>query len=336
MDKTAEELFYEALLAPRFHKEAMVQEPSIPVVYDNEDELEKLGKDEQEPAPTEAEQSVDKTSQLVFRTVTKSNLFSHPEAHPYVLDLALIRTFGTEWFQWEQETIFEEIKKTFNTSIADINRVKILATMTLHVTDVAWEHWEIFEKTIHALNGSIGHPDFMQPCDVPYLMAGVDIINDIRKETFSDEVGRYVAACFMSDEIGAAPPPLDFAQPFLSEPRYHCRHCGKRGSALPPFDGRCDSCSGKFQDDHPFNFKGDEDAKDNPDELSYSLVIEFKDTLHQYEEWKHDPASSIKIDEDRPETVEAAKLINAYDYLKLRQKQKNQQLTDLKDWLVKT
>jgi hypothetical protein len=32
--------------------------------------------------------------------------------------------------------------------------------------------------------------------------------------------------------------------------------------------------------------------------------------------------------------VEAAKLVVAVDYMELRRKQKNQQLTDLKDWLV--
>lgn len=337
LEKTPEDLFYEGLVGTKLRKEASVPDPVPPIVYDNveeeEDELEKLGQDPREPPPTEDEQAVDKTSQLLFRQVTKSNLFSHPEAHPYVLDLALIKTFGLEWFTWEQETLFEEIKQTFNTSIADINRVKIMATMTLHVVDSAWEQWEVFENTIHALNGDIAHPGYVQPCDVPFLMAGVDIINDIRKEDFSDEVGRYVAACFLHDEISYAPPPLDFAQPFLSQPRYACQHCGNHGDALPPFDGRCDSCAAKFEDEHPFNFKAAEWAKDDPEEVSYFLKYDFRDTQKRFEEWLDKPASEIVVNEVA-EDIEAAKLLTAVDYMGLRRKQKNQQLTDLKDWLV--
>jgi hypothetical protein len=263
-EKSPEDLFYEGIVG-RIPRTEAPQFVGPAFAYEEMDALEKLGMDPTDPPPTEEELSLDKASQLVFRPVTKSNLFSHSEAHPYVLDLALIKTFKFDWFTWDPETVFQEIKLTFNTSIADINRVKLMAIMTLHVTDSSWEQWEIFENTIIALNGQIPRPTYIQPCDVSALMAGVDIINDIRKEDFNDEVGRYVAACFLNDEISYAPPPLDFAQPYLSRPRYKCQHCGNHGDALPPFNGRCDSCSAKFQDDHPFNFKAAEWAKDDPD-----------------------------------------------------------------------
>lgn len=308
--KTPEDLFYEGLLGLKLRKEA----EAVPSV--------------KEPAP----ESEDKTQQLIFRQVSKSNLFSHPEAHPYVLDLALIKTFNLEWFEWEPDTVFQEIKTTFNTSIADINRVKIMATMTLHIIDTAWEHWEVFESTIQALNGVIPNPSYMNPCDVPFLMAGVDIINDIRKEEFNDEIGRYVAACFMNEEVSYAPPPLDFSQPYLSQLRYRCAHCGKHGSALPPFNGHCDSCSAKFQHEHPFNFKSANWAKDDTGDIHYYMELDFQDTKKRFDELVGLPANKISIQET-PTDIETAKLISAHDYMELRRKQKNQQLTDLKTWL---
>ncbi len=330
LEKTPEDLFYEGLTGAKLHQTVALSDiPSVQ--WEEQDSLEKLG--EEPPAPSPEPTSPEKLNQLVFRQVSKSNLFSHPEAHPYVLDLALLKTFGVEWFQWEPETLFQEIKLTFNSSIADINRVKIMATMTLHIIDAAWEHWEVFENTIQALNGAIPRPYQMQPCDVPFLMAGVDIINDIRKEEFNDEIGRYVAACFLNDEISYAPPPLDFAQPYLSEPRYHCSHCGKHGSALPPFNGRCDSCSFKFENEHPFNFKGADWAKDDPEAVSYYLKIDFKETKARFEELRDLPAGRLDVKET-PEDIEAVRLVLASDYMELRRKQKNQQLTDLKDWLV--
>lgn len=332
LEKTPEDLFYEGLMGSKLHKEAAA--PVSAIQEDDEDEEETIP--EPQPVtetPPDVEQSIDKTQQLIFRQVTKANLFSHPEAHPYVLDLALLKTFGTEWFGWEPETIFEEIKKTFNSSIADINRVKIMATMTLHVIDAAWDSWEVFEHTIQALNGSIPRAEFMNPCDVPMLMAGVDIMDEIRREEFGDEVGRYVAACFLNDEVSYAPPPLEFAQIYLSQPRYKCAHCGNHGDALPPFNGRCDSCSAKFQDEHPFNFKAADWAKDDVKDISYYLKVEFKDTKRRFDELVKLPTDQIHIQET-PEDIEAAKLIAATDYMELRRKQKNQQLTDLKDWLV--
>lgn len=306
--KTSEDHFYEGLLGSKLFKGAEVSPVSTPVIESDQ---------------------VDKTQQLVQRQVTRSNLFSHPEAHPYVLDLALIKTFNLDWFSWEPDTVFQEIKTTFNTSIAEINRVKIMATMTLHIIDATWEHWEIFENTIHALNGSMPNLKYMNPCDIPALMAGVDIINDIRKEEFNDEIGRYVAACFLHDEVSYAPPPLDFSQPFLSQLRYRCDHCGKHGSALPPFNGHCDSCSAKFQDEHPFNFKNADWAKDNKSDIHYYLELDFQDTKKRFDEFV-DGKVSIQ---EAPSDIEAARLLMANDYMELRRKQKNQQLTDLKTWL---
>lgn len=309
IDKTLEDKFYEGLLGLKLKKEAEVL-----------------------PKPQIEQTNLETENKLVLRSVTKSNLFSHTETHPYVLDLALIKTFNLEWFEWEPETLFQEIKTTFNSSIADVNRVKIMTTMTLHVIDTAWEHWEIFESAIQALNGVIPNPTYMNPCDVAFLMAGVDIINDIRKEDFSDEVGRYVAACFLNDEISYAPPPLEFSQPFISRPRYHCEHCGKHGDALPPFNGRCDSCSEKFQDEHPFNFKGADKAKDDKNDIKYYMELDFQATKKRFDELIKLPTDKLSIQET-PEDIESAKLISAYDYMELRRKQKNRQLTDLKDWL---
>ncbi len=332
MEKTPAEHFYESLVGQMRREPEPVSAPTFSY-EDTEDALEKLGQDPVEPPPTEEELNTDKTQQLFFRPVSKSNLFSHPEAHPYVLDLALIKTFRLDWFTWDPETLFQEIKLTFNTSIADINRVKIMAVMTLHITDAAWEQWEVFEKTITALNSMLPRPGYMQPCDVPSLMAGVDIMNSIRTEDFGDEVGRYTAACFMNDEISYAPEPLDFCQPFLSQPRYKCEHCGNHGSALPPFDGRCDACSAKFRDDHPFNFKAAEWAVDDPGSVDYYLLFDFEATKKRFEELEKLPADQIKIDETADD-IEAAKLIHAVDYRDLRRQQKDRQLNDLKDWLV--
>lgn len=274
----------------------------------------------------------EKTAQQALRPVTKNNLFSHPEAHAFVLDLALLKSFQLEWLEWTPETLFQEIQVTFNTSIADINRVKIMATMTLHVIDVFWEKWEIYEKTILALNGIIPRLNDIQPPDISLLMVGVDISNTVRKEEFSEEVSRYTAACFLHDQVSYAPDPLDFCQLYLSQPRYKCLECSKEGSALPPFNGYCDSCSRKFED-HPFNFKPAEDSKHNPENVRYSIVLDPAPTRKRFEELIKMPPSELRIQEVA-EDIESAKLIAATDYLNFRRNQRDRQLLEIKDWMA--
>jgi hypothetical protein len=275
----------------------------------------------------------DKAAYQALRPVTKSNLFSHPEAHPFVLDMALIKAFQVEWFTWESETLFKEIELVFSTSIADINKVKILAAMTLHVTDVFWDKWEIFEKVIAAFNGIIPRPNYMQPPDISSLMAGIDIANSIRNEEFDEEIGRYVAACFLFDEVSYAPPPLDFCQIYLSQPKYRCKHCSNTGSALPPFDGHCDSCSQKFEDEHPFNFRPAEGAKDDPKDVEYYFKLDHRPTEERFKHLISLPYDQVKI-EETPEDVESAKLIAATDYMVFRQGQRDKQIQEIKDWMT--
>jgi len=277
-------------------------------------------------------EGLDKTAQQVNRPVSKSNLFSHPEAHPFVLDMALLKTFQLDWLKWDPDTLFSEIRETFSTSVADVNRMKILATMTLHVVDAFWEQWDVFENTILALNGVIPRIGHMQPPDAALLMAGVDIVASIREEEYSDEVSRYTAACLLNEGVTYAPKPLEFCQQYVSQPRYHCTHCGKKGSALPPFDGRCDSCSRRFED-HPFNFKPAEDAKDDKKDVEYSLTYDPSSVKKRYEELVSLHPSKVRIQETADD-IESARLIIATDYMSLRRRQRDRQLSQIKNWMV--
>ncbi len=271
------------------------------------------------------------------KAVTQRNLFSHPDVHPVVLDLVLLAHFQLEWFSWLPETLFKEIELTFKTSIAEVNRLKIMAVQNLHVTDMFWETWEMFEKTLNSLNGIIPRLDVMQPPDLSSLLAGIDTANAIREEKFSDQVGRYVAACVLSEEVSYAPPPIEFAQPFISQPYYICKDCGKKGSALPPvFDGLCDSCTHKFNQEHAFSLRPDPElvAKGFGRNITLHQVHDPGPTKRRFEELN--PLSGDSLKNAIKETavdIEAAKLIIATDFQKFRMQQLQEQITSLGSWL---
>jgi len=267
--------------------------------------------------------------------ISPRSVFSHPDTHPYVLDLALLKHFHLEWLQWLPETLFKEIEQTFQTSIAGINRIKIMAVQTLHVTDMYWEEWELFEKTIWSLNGHVPRLDSLQPPDLPILFAGVDMAQSVREETYSEEVGRYCAAVFLNENVFYAAPPLEFCQKYITQPFYICKDCDKKGSALPPFDGLCSACGGHFEDDKPLNFKPDPEAvkRGFGRNLTFGKTYDPDPTKKRFEELNAmtgDLTSHIK---ETVEDIQAAKLITAVDYMNHKSQQLSDQLASLRDWL---
>lgn len=286
-----------------------------------------------EPAPAPIQAPAPEPTQ---KPVTSRNLFAHPEAHPVVLDVALLREFQFNWFSWLPETLFHEIEQTFKTSIAEVNRLKILAVQSMHITDAFWEQWEVFEKTLTALNGNVPRLDVVQPPDISQLLTGVDIANAIRQEEFSDEVARYVACCLFFEHVTYAPPPLEFAKNFLAQPYYTCLDCDRKGSALPPFDGTCDTCSGKFESETPFSFKPDQKrlAAGLGKNVSIHLTYDPEPVRKRFEELNRLPAEQLRTSiKEVPEDIEAAKLIVGVDYQKFRNQQLQEQLQSLGPWL---
>ncbi len=270
------------------------------------------------------------------KPVTSRNLFSHPDTHPVVLDLALLKVFQLDWFPWLADTLFWEIEREFKMPIAEVNRLKIMAAKTLHVVDSYWDHWEVFEKVTSGLNGITPQLEVMQPPDLPSLFAGVDIANDIVKRDFGDEVKRYCAAVFLHENVTYAPPPLDFCQEYISQPVYHCKDCDRTGSALPPFDGHCPTCTQTFEQDKAFSLKPDPDMKDKTrgDDLEYTITYGPQLTKSRFEELdKMAPDKVSDAIRETTEDIESARLIVATDFMKYRARQLKEQLEGLKDWL---
>lgn len=270
------------------------------------------------------------------RPFSLSRVFTFADTHPAIFDLILVKTFKMEWFSWLSDTLFREIESTFRTSISETNRHKILAVRMLHVGDAAWDHWEIFEKTVNALNGIAPLEGVMQPPGVPLVMAGVDIMNQLRREEFSEEIGRYVAACFLHDHVQYAPPPCDFAQPYLSDPRYRCKDCHQEGSALPPFDGFCPSCTHKFDTEHALSFRPDPERvkKGFGQNIEYWLGLDPAPVRKRFEELDRLPPERVAgAIHDEADDIQAAKLIEAADYRKLKEHQLAEQFGALRGWL---
>ena len=139
---------------------------------------------------------------------TTINLFQHPDAHPFVLDLALLRAYGPEWLQWEPETLEDVITRDFKThSLSDVNLEKLQGIRTLHMQDTFWLEWQIFLPTALSLNGIPADFEVMQFLTVPQAMIAVDIANRVRSDTpWSVELETFLSVlhlhegCFVSQD----------------------------------------------------------------------------------------------------------------------------------------
>jgi len=267
------------------------------------------------------------------KPVTRGNLFTHHDTHPIILDIALLRIFGAEWMEWEPETLREEVKRRYPHGISELNWNQIQAVKTLHVHDAPWLDYEAFVPVIMAMNNTIPIFTQLDKPSVAKLMVGVDIMNDIRDEEFSDEISRFCTACFLDDGVVYAPPPLDFIQGDLSKPMYYCPDCDNHMEDLPP-DGICDVCSERFIDGHPGNQQPNpevmEKIRQTGEGKNYRTYLErpFKEVKERLDAFH---MTGHTLQEDIVD-IQVAKLIVAENYLAHRRQQLRDQMNTLQVW----
>lgn len=295
------------------------------------------GAERQQPtAPSEGsamESELKKDNPDVSTPLTVRNVFTHHDTHPVVIDLALLKAFGVDWFGWETPTIYQEIQRVFASQISEHARAKIQAVKTLHITDKPWTSWQVFEKVIQALNNNIPRWEYMQAPTLDNLYAGVDIINSIRPEVFDDEVKGYIAASVLNEDVFYVPAPLDFVQVEVSHPRYECLDCGSQDSALF-HDGICDTCTNRFDPESGFSFQPDPELVRQGKGKNVKLILQFDpDPIEKrWNEVKDKPSKEVDLQETQVD-VQVAKLLVARDYMNIRRRQLAEQVIALKSWL---
>ena len=269
----------------------------------------------------------------VGNAVTLRNLFTHQNTHPVVIDFALLKAFGLEWYTWEPETIWAEVRRIFQMNISELNRAKIQVLKTLHVSNTPWDHWQVFEKIVQGLNNVVPHWAFMQVPTLEQLYATFDMLEHIRLVEFNNEVKLYIATAVLNEDVTFVPPPLSFVQMEVSQPYYRCKDCGHEYSALF-HDGICDSCSQKFDTEQGLSMKPKQELLNKGVGTNTEIILRHDPGLVQkrWDEVKSEPLSKVELQENEVD-IQVAKLLVARDYMNVRRKQLAEQLVTLKAWL---
>lgn len=172
---------------------------------------------------------------------SQKRAFSYRKTHPLFLDMILLEKYGPQWLEWEPETVWSEILDDFKARSISVHvRNKINAVKLMHVAHTPWTEWEVFAVVCQAMNDNI--PDFrvLQKPSPDQIIAAVNMMARIKKREFSEEVGRFVAACFLDDGVFYLPPPVSFAQEYVAQPEYRCTECGNVDT--DEGNNMCDTC----------------------------------------------------------------------------------------------
>lgn len=263
--------------------------------------------------------------------ISLRNIFTFPESHPIIIDLTLRRSFGPEWFEWEPETLWDEIQRVFQSQISEHGMAKVQALKTLRLGDIAWRSWPVFEKIIQILDGNLPDWGVMQAPGLDTLFVGVDILEQIEKRGFSDEVKNYMAAAVLNEDVFFVPPPLDFIQAEVAQPFYKCLDCGNENQALF-HDRACDHCLGRFRSGEVL-YEVNQETKRTGTNLEGHVKYDPSAAEKRWHEVEKIPTSQITTLQEVPADVQVSHLLLARDHMNMRRHQLIEQILALKSWL---
>lgn len=142
---------------------------------------------------------------------TLKQLVESPEAHPLVLNLLMLRKYGSAWLAWAMPAV-ERALEEISPAVHDLSVSKLMACQACHTSEGPWTHWELFSPVTSALTDVL--PDFeqMQVVDPVQITLAIGIMNTLedRHELWSDEVRRYLSASFQYHNVACPIPPVNF------------------------------------------------------------------------------------------------------------------------------
>ncbi len=127
-----------------------------------------------------------------------ASFLKDPDAIGSVLLIGLLDEFGTEMLDWEPETLRQEVRQTWNTTVPTRNWDKIWALATVLTTDNFYSSLDGF---IHICNALSSHGADFQRFDpatiqeICWALAEVQMLNPPEKDdVFNDEIRAYMKA----------------------------------------------------------------------------------------------------------------------------------------------
>ena len=147
---------------------------------------------------------------------TTTNLLEHPEAHPLVLELLLLRKYGPEWMLWDPEVVELRLRADFKVQdVPDLTMDKLMAVRTAHLVDSPWREWEVFSAVGQAFNDTPVNFTVMWLPSPAEICGTVQILNQIRDDVSwtdreAEDLRAFMSTAFLHGNMLAPVPPCGF------------------------------------------------------------------------------------------------------------------------------
>jgi hypothetical protein len=267
---------------------------------------------------------------ITHSKLTRKNLFNHPDTHAILLDILLTKTFGPNWLGWDPTTIVAEITAEFKQQVSELSYGKINAVKTMHLNEAYWTDWEAFVPICLALNDEIPSFTLLVKPSIGQCMSAADTALILRKEEYSHEVGSFIACLAIDEGIDYLPAPLDFAEPYLAQPKYKCLDCGNV-SDLWYENQRCESCTAQFEDEHPFNGKPAEGVSTSTGRnIEVFFKVDPAQTKALWDKYQDQDVANVKEEDiDEPHEMAFYKLMLCRRYVEWKRSMLESQVREL-------
>lgn len=145
---------------------------------------------------------------------TTQQLLEDPNAIATSLLIALVDEFGTEFFEWEPDTVIQEVETHWKVKIPQHNKDKIWALVTYLTTNLFMNSFEAFTHICNSLIGAGASFQVYDPATVEEMCWAITETTLLEPweegETFNAEIATYMQ--LRIEEEGFARPPRILAK----------------------------------------------------------------------------------------------------------------------------
>ena len=146
----------------------------------------------------------------------RTKIFNTDNINPLDIKSELDRKYGDAWIGWLPETLDRTIFLDYTTILNQVVREKLLAMKSCINSNIAWLDFDIFSKTVLALNGVIPSFKYKEDPTVAQIIKALRVMVTLREgELFDDDVSKYIATVCKKEGLVMELPQLSFIKPFM-------------------------------------------------------------------------------------------------------------------------
>ena len=140
-----------------------------------------------------------------------SNSLSNQDAKSMDIYNLMNKSFGSDWWEWEIETIDKMLWVRFGMVLEDANRDKVLAIRHLSNSNLAFSDWYEFNQIAVAFGGGALAFDVIVSPTPGVIMSSVELMKAVRPgEEVNSEVKKYISILLIAEGIYVDPPTLSW------------------------------------------------------------------------------------------------------------------------------